>query len=129
MLFWVIHSTGEMMSAFDKYQFKPTGLGEQVSRLLTDAILVGTIKEGDKLTAVVLDGDKEINIAKEYTFDFDPVIVSIYAMSWNAGIKLTTGAFDNFELTGDKVPNLSASAVTLKGKLPVYWGEVKASGE
>jgi DNA-binding GntR family transcriptional regulator len=37
------------MGAFDNYKFKPTGLGEQVSRLLTDAILDGTIKEGDKL--------------------------------------------------------------------------------
>jgi len=37
------------MGAFDNYEFKPTGLGEQVSRLLTDAILDGVIKEGDKL--------------------------------------------------------------------------------
>lgn len=37
------------MGAFDKYEFKPTGLGEQVSQMLTDAILDGTIREGDKL--------------------------------------------------------------------------------
>lgn len=83
------------------------------------------IKEGDKLTAVIFDGDKEINIAKEYTFDYDPVIVSIYAMSWDAGVKLTTGAFDNFELTGPQVPNLNASPVDIVGKLAVCWGSLK----
>ena len=83
------------------------------------------IKEGDKLTAVVWDGDKEIDIAKEYTFDYDPVLVSIYAMSWNAGVNLTTGAFDNFELIGPQVPDLSASPVNIKGKLAVCWGSLK----
>jgi hypothetical protein len=85
------------------------------------------LKTGNKVTASIVDGKKEAPIAKEYTFDFDPVIVSIYAMSWDANVKLTTGAFDNFDLTGPKVPNLNASAVTLKDKLPAYWGKIKTS--
>ena len=80
------------------------------------------IKEGNKVTAVIWDGDKEVPIAKEYTFDFDPVVVGLMAMSWNAGVKLTQGAFDNFELTGDKVPDL---AVNAKGKLAICWGSLK----
>lgn len=83
------------------------------------------IKKGNKVTASIIDGKKEVPIAKEYTFDFDSIIVSIYAMSWDGAIKLTTGAFDNFELTGPKVPNLNASSVTLKDKLPAYWGGIK----
>ena len=83
------------------------------------------IKEGGKVTAAIWDGDKEVAIAKEYTFDFDPVVVGLMAMSWNAGVKLTQGAFDNFELTGDQVPNMSGAPVEISGKLAVCWGRLK----
>lgn len=84
------------------------------------------IKAGKKITAVLWDGDKEVAIAKEYDFDYDPVVVGLMAMSWDAGVKLTGGAFDNFELTGDNVPNLGM-AVTARDKLPIYWGKIKAA--
>lgn len=83
------------------------------------------IKKGDVVTAVVWDGNKELEIAKEYTFKYDPVIVLVKASSWgNVGVPNIV--LDNFELVGSNVPNMGA-AVTLKGKLPSAWARIKAS--
>lgn len=83
------------------------------------------IKTGNTVTAVVWDGDDELKIDKEYTFDYDPVIVLLKSSSWGT-VPVPSFALDNFELTGDNVPNMGA-AVTPKGKLPLTWAGIKAA--
>jgi len=83
------------------------------------------IKTGDKLTAIVWDGDEELVIASEYTFGYDPVYVFLRTTSWG-NAPVPDISLDNFELTGDGVPNIGA-AVTAKDKLPDTWASIKTS--
>ncbi len=83
------------------------------------------IKTGSTVTAVVWDGDDELEIDKEYTFDYDPVIVLLKSSSWGT-VPVPSFALDNFELTGDNVPNMGA-AVTPEDKLPLTWAGIKAT--
>jgi len=83
------------------------------------------IKRGSTVTAVVWDGDEELEIDKEYTFDYDPVMVFIKSSSWGT-VSIPNYSLDNFELTGDNVPSMGA-AVTSESKLPVAWAKIKAS--
>lgn len=82
------------------------------------------IKTGDTISAVLWDGDEEIAIAKQCTFKYDLVAISLFAQSWG-GTKLTSGAFDNFLLTGDGVPDLGM-AIAPKDKLFTCWGDLKS---
>jgi hypothetical protein len=83
------------------------------------------IKRGNTVTAIVWDGDEQLEIDKEYTFDYDPVIVLLKSSSWG-NVPVPSIALDNFELTGDSVPNMGA-AVTSKDKLPLTWAGIKVA--
>ena len=83
------------------------------------------IKTGSTVTAAFWDGDDELVIDKEYTFDYDPVIVLLKASSWGT-VPVPSFALDNFELTGNSVPNMGA-AVTPKDKLPLTWAAIKTA--